>query len=110
MIDLPTAQLETVKQILRDHVPHATIWAFGSRITKDAKPWSDLDLALIEETPIKTARLFALKEALQESDLPIQIDPLDWHAISPEFQAIIRQNYEPLQLDPDGSAPRPRHR
>jgi hypothetical protein len=34
-----------------------------------------------------------LKEALQESTLPIRVDVLDWNSISEEFRGVIEEGY-----------------
>ena len=94
MIDLLPEQLELVTRILAEYVPLCEVRAFGSRIKQTAKKWSDLDLAVIGPAKMD---LYALKEAFEESVLPIQIDVLDWHAISPEFQAVIDAGYEVVQ-------------
>ena len=97
MIDMTDAQSEEVKRILLEHVPECEVRAFGSRVTGRAKPWSDLDLALIGQQPLGFRRLGLLKEAFQESTLPFRVDVLDWHETSPSFQAIIDQRYTVLQ-------------
>ncbi len=94
MIDLPSEQLELVKRILAEHVPACEVRAFGSRIKRTAKKWSDLDLAVVGSAKMERHDLYDLKEAFEESVLPIQVDVLDWHAISPEFQALINDDYE----------------
>ena len=33
----------------------------------------------------------------EESDIPIRVDVLDWHMISPEFQSVINKGYEVIQ-------------
>lgn len=93
MIDLPSSQLETVKRILTKHVPGCEVRVFGSRVRGNAKPWSDLDVAIVAESMLDKQTLYALQEAFDESDLPIRIDVLDWHAISPEFQAVIHEGF-----------------
>ena len=97
MIDLPPAQLEQVKRILSEYVPECAVWVFGSRIRQTAKAWSDLDLVIVGADRQELDVLGGLREAFEESDLPIRIDVLDWHAISPEFQAVIKEGYEVLQ-------------
>ena len=94
MIDLPPAQLETVKRILAKYVPQCEVRAFGSRIKQSAKSWSDLDLAIVGVEKLENHNLYDLKEAFEESDLPIRIDVLDWYTISQEFQAVINARYE----------------
>ena len=94
MIDLSPEQLELVKRILSEHVPACEVRAFGSRIKKTAKVWSDLDLAVVGSSKLERHALYDLKEAFEESVLPIQVDVLDWHAISPKVQAVINEDYE----------------
>lgn len=98
MIDLPPSQFETVKRILAEHVPQYEVRVFGSRITQSAKAWSDLDLAIVGSAMLEQHALYDLKEAFEESNLPIRIDVLDWHRISPEFQFVINAGYEIIQL------------
>ena len=97
MIDMTPAQLEEVKRILREHVPDCEVRAFGSRVTGQVKPWSDLDLAVVGPAPMAWRRLGLLTEAFQESTLPFRVDVLDWHDTSPGFQAIIEQQYAVIQ-------------
>ena len=98
MIDLPPSQLETVKRILAEHVPRCEVRAFGSRINQTAKKWSDLDLAIVGSVKLEQHALYDLKEVFEESDLPICVDVLDWHTISPEFQAVINESYEVIHV------------
>ncbi len=97
MIDLAPDQLETVKRILAAHARDAEVRAFGSRVTWTAKDYSDLDLVLVGERKLTLAEMSGLREAFEESDLPMRVDVLDWHAISPEFRAMIEQAYEVIQ-------------
>ncbi len=94
MIDLSSEQLELVRRILAEHAPTCEVRAFGSRIKQTAKKWSDLDLAVVGSAQLEGHALYDLKEAFEESVLPIQVDVLDWHTISPEFQAVINEDYE----------------
>ena len=90
MIDLNPRHLATVKGILAEHVPECEVRAFGSRATWTAKDYSDLDLAIAGEEPLERGTLSRLQEAFEESDLPMQVDVLDWHAISQSFRDVIR--------------------
>lgn len=97
MIDLPPADLELVRQILRNHVPDCAVWVFGSRVSGRAKKYSDLDLAVLSEEPLSLTELGELQEAFSESDLPIKVDVVDYNRASEEFQAVIRRQYVALQ-------------
>lgn len=86
MIDLSPPHLETVKSILAAHVPEHEVRAFGSRATWTARAYSDLDLAVIGEAPVDRATIAELKEAFEDSDLPIRVDVLDWCRVSEGFR------------------------
>jgi uncharacterized protein len=96
MIDLPAEQLAQIRRLLTEHVPECEVRVFGSRVTSQARPYSDLDIALLGSARVPIERLAALREALAESDLPIRVDVLDWHAISDPFRAIISAQFEVL--------------
>ena len=82
-----------VQRILEDIVPHRTVWAFGSRARLAAKPYSDLDLAVVGTVPLSLEESARLHEALTQSDLPYKVDVVDWAATTPEFQALIAQHH-----------------
>ena len=86
MIDLNPNHLTTVERILAEHVPECQVRAFGSRATWTAKDYSDIDLAVVGEGPLDWRTLGRLKEAFEESSLPMRVDLLDWHDISDSFQ------------------------
>ena len=85
-MDLKPQQLEQVRKILQQHVPEATVYAFGSRVRMTAKAHSYLDLVVVAATVIPLEQMQLLEEAFSESDLPFRVDVLDWHAISAEFR------------------------
>ena len=93
MIDLNPNHLATVKAILAEHVPECEVRAFGSRATWTAKDYSDLDLAVVGEEPLGWMKLGELKEAFEDSDLPMRVDVLDWHAISDSFKQVVERDY-----------------
>lgn len=67
---------------------------FGSRIKGTAKPFSDLDLAIIKDSPLFLSKHTELVEAFSESDLSWKVDIIDWASTSDVFKEIIRQQYE----------------
>ena len=86
MIDLRPDHLDTVQRILAEHVPECEVRAFGSRAAWTAKDYSDLDLAVVGAGPLDWRTLGRLKEAFEESSLPMRVDVLDWHAIPDSFR------------------------
>lgn len=92
-LNVSPQHLQTVHGILLQHVPHCTVWAFGSRTQGTAKPYSDLDLAVISPQPLPLATLAALAEDFSESDLPWRVDVLDWATTSAEFQRLVENHH-----------------
>lgn len=93
MIDLKTQYLEEVRQILAEHVPGCEVRAFGSRAKWTAREFSDLDLAVVGDELLDWRLLGKLQNAFEESDLPITVDVLDWHATSESFRRVIDSDY-----------------
>jgi predicted nucleotidyltransferase len=91
-----------VRQLLADLAPECEVRVFGSRVAGNAKPYSDLDIVLVGSGRIAPVRVSALREAFAESDLPIRVDVLDWHAIPESFRNTITARYAVLQ---NGTAP-----
>jgi len=81
-----------VQAILQRCAPEWEVWAFGSRTTGKAKPYSDLDLALITQVPLTLSQMATLQEAFDTSDLTFRVDLVDWAATSESFRQIIVAN------------------
>lgn len=96
-LEAAEADLDTVKAILHAHVPGREVWAFGSRARRCAKPYSDLDLAIVGEEAISLDTLAALNEAFAESDLPWKVDVVDWARMGDAFRRIVERDRVVLQ-------------
>lgn len=81
-LDISPDELQIVQTILRQHIPQRTVWAFGSRVNGKAKLYSDLDLAVLGDTPLSLA---------EHADL------VDWCLIGDEFRAIVAARYFVVQ-------------
>lgn len=97
MIKLTPNELTLIKKILAEIIPNKITWAFGSRVHGKPKKYSDLDLAIITETPLSPLIMSQLREAFDESNLPFQVDLVDWAQIHADFKKIIKEHYFPLQ-------------
>jgi len=97
MIDLDEKSLDEVRHILRDYAPGIEARVFGSRVSGASRKYSDLDIVLVGDDAFSIARLEEIRNAFSESDLPIQVDILDWQAISPAFKTVIERRYEIIQ-------------
>lgn len=94
MIDLSQNDLAEVIRILRTYAPGCVVMVFGSRVTGNNLPYSDLDLALNDPNgPLSDTQLLTIKSAFSDSNLPFLVDVLDWHTLSVQFRKVIEQNY-----------------
>lgn len=100
-IDIRPEHWRIVRCILQTHVPQHAVWAFGSRAKWTAKPYSDLDLAIITDQPLPLATSAALSDDFSESDLPWKVDIVDWASTSESFRKIIEQDRVVVQEVPD---------
>jgi predicted nucleotidyltransferase len=96
-IDIRPRDWAILRTLLRRHLPQHEVWAFGSRVTGRAKPFSDLDLVVIAKEPLSLDQRAALAEALTESNLPWTVDLLDWATTSPAFRRLIAAEHRLLQ-------------
>ncbi len=97
-LDIAPEHLQIVRAILQQQIPHRTVWAFGSRVNGNAKPYSDLDLAILGDTPLSLAEHANLVDAFSESDLPWKVDVVDWALIGEEFRGIVERNFIAIQI------------
>lgn len=88
-IDVTPEQWEIISAILQSRIPNNTVWAFGSRATHTAKPYSDLDLAIDSSDGLPLSLIAALEQDFSESDLPFKVDIADWVTMSPTFRGLI---------------------
>lgn len=96
---LPTKYLQQVQTILQRHLPHAEVWAYGSRVNGDHYDASDLDLVVRQPDDLtrRQDKLWAVSDAFSDSDLPIIVQVVDWAAIPASFHAEIAARYVVLQ-------------
>jgi type I restriction enzyme S subunit len=103
LIDIRPDQWRIVQGILQKHVPQYDVWAFGSRAKWTAKPYSDLDLAVICDQPLSLAISAALADDFSDSDLPWKVDVVDWATTSEAFRSIIGRHKVVVQIGLTGS-------
>jgi predicted nucleotidyltransferase len=81
--------------------PGREVRAFGSRALEKAKPFSDLDLAVMGESPLGDSVLADLLEAFRETDLPFRLDVLDWAETGESFRQVVPRGS--VVLAPEGA-------
>ena len=104
LIDIRPDDWEIVRSILARHVPQYAVWAFGSRAKWTAKPYSDLDLAVITSEALSLELSASLKDDFSESDLPWKVDVVDWATTSESFRRVIERDRVLVQQGKPGFA------
>ncbi len=100
-LDLPPRYREQLQELLRDHVPDAEVWAFGSRVNGESHEASDLDLVI--RGPMLEplgAEFMHLVDALDDSGIPILVEVLDWARLPESFHREIQRDYVVVQRQP----------
>ena len=98
-LELRPQYLQQLQKLLGEHAPWAEIWAYGSRVDGTCHEASDLDLVLRnpEELSRPCEKLYELKQAFAESDLPILVEILDWARTPASFRREIEKAHFKLQ-------------
>ncbi len=91
-LDLQPRHLSVLIELLRQYVPNAEVWAYGSRVNHTSHETSDLDLVIRnpEQLDAPCKNVSRLREALSESNLPILVEVLDWARIPEDFRRDIQ--------------------
>lgn len=93
-IHLDSKYLNIVKYILNKNSLSGCVYAFGSRVRGDHNKYSDLDLVVKLNETLDPAQLAKVKAELEQSDLPITVDLIEWTKISQEFRNKIKEDLE----------------
>ena len=97
-LDLPFRYRRELEALLREHVPDTEVWAYGSRVTGESHPASDLDLVLRGPSLERLGHGFSdFLEALEESNIPILVQAHDWARLPESFHREIERDYVVVQ-------------
>ena len=91
-IDITAEQRKTILVLLDRHLPNTTAWAYGSRVRWTSRPQSDLDMVVFAK-PEQKSRLADLREAFEESNLPLRVDLFVWDTVPEEFREQIKAEH-----------------
>ncbi len=98
ILDLQPQHLATVRAILQTTVPSVNAFVFGSRVHDESaigivKKHSDVDIALEPAHPLGWRVLADVREAFEESDLPMRVDVIDWSVCTDDFKHHVVNKY-----------------
>ncbi|MFN7905548.1 MAG: nucleotidyltransferase family protein [Pseudobdellovibrionaceae bacterium] len=87
---LQDRDFEILKQLLISPLKskHAKLFVFGSRARNKHHPFSDLDLFYVEDdrNPISSIEISNIRENLENSNLPIKIDLVNWVDLAESYK------------------------
>ena len=94
-LNLKPNYLRLLLDVLESHAPEAEVWAYGSRVNGDGHDGSDLDLVVRNPAGLDQPhrKLYLLREALNESNLPMLVDVLDWARLPEDFRREIERQH-----------------
>ena len=95
-IILPTEQLQLVLDLTSTYLPGVEVWAYGSRVRGNPRRYSDLDLVAFAGS-MQSSQANNLREAFEESDLPIRVDLFLWDELPDSFRRQIEREFAVLQ-------------
>ena len=98
-LDIRAEDLQTAREILRRRIPGLRVVAYGSRTRGRARPFSDLDLAIISARPIDGKTLAELANEFTQSNLPMRADISEWREFSENFRRAIANDCVTIQND-----------
>ena len=78
---LTADQARSVRSILDSVIPAAQVRVFGSRATGRARPFSDLDLLIVQPARLSWLQRADLRDRFEASDLPFRVDVVDVDAL-----------------------------
>ena len=96
MIRMTPREREIVGSILERRISGLEVWAFGSRVDGNPRPFSDLDLAIVSDQPLSLSLLAELAEDFEQSDLDFKVDLLDYGRLPPSWKARIKAHHETI--------------
>lgn len=83
--------LKILTDIFESYCPEAEIWAYGSRVKGDAHEGSDLDMVVKSFNSNKN--IYKLRELINDSNIPILTDILEFEKLPKSFQEEIKKEY-----------------
>jgi predicted nucleotidyltransferase len=86
--------LARIREIVTHHLrpyPNARAYIFGSRVDGTARPFSDVDLAILHDGDMSRYEFASLREALEESDILLEVDVVDLNETDADFRNRVLQ-------------------
>ena len=94
-LNLKPDHLRLLLDVLEAYAPETEVWAYGSRVNGGGHEGSDLDIVVRNPAGLDQPqrKLYLLRDALDESNLPMLVDVLDWARLPEDFRQEIERRH-----------------
>ncbi len=89
--EVDTLSKQKIITLIHSLIPEAKIYLFGSRARGTNQQWSDIDLALDAGKKIERGRIAEMLDILAATDIPYEVDIVDFHNINSELKECIEK-------------------
>ena len=88
-----------IKKIVFRHISpkEYKVFLYGSRVAGGARKWSDYDVGIWGKRPIPTMVKFEIEDELENSDLPVVVEVVDFCNVGEGFKQLAMQRVEQWQ-------------
>ena len=85
-----------IKKIVFRHISSKEykVFLYGSRVNGKARKWSDYDVGILGGKPVPTMVKFEMEDELENSDLPVVVEVVDFYNIDDKFKQLAMQKVE----------------
>lgn len=77
--------------IIHKELPDCKVYLYGSRARNDHQSGSDIDIALDIGKPIDDKIMFKIKDKIEETTIPLNVDLVDFYMATGEFRKQIEK-------------------
>lgn len=91
-LDLEERYQDFIKTSIKEILPDAKIFIYGSRVKNKALKYSDVDIAVKCPAKIPFEKILKLKAFFEDSTFPYQVDLIDLDNISEKFLNLIKED------------------
>ncbi len=91
-LQIEPRHFDVLVSIIKQEIPDAEVWAFGSRVAGDSWECSDIDLA-VRGSALSLSAIADLRDKLDNSNIPYIVDIVSWDSLRKSVQQSIEENH-----------------
>ena len=79
--------LDLVVKKIKQELPHAKVFLFGSQANNTARPNYDYDIGILDDKPVPLSVMWKIYAFCE--DLPINVDVVDFSQVDEDFKKVV---------------------